>query len=553
MNEKEKINILIVDDRPENLLALENLLESPELNIIKATSGNEALGRMLEYDFALVLLDVQMPEMDGFETAELMRGSAKTRHVPIIFVTAISKEEKHIFKGYDAGAVDYLFKPLDPHVLKSKVNVFLQLYSQKKSLEKTTGHLRRTVEELKKANQMILEQQKSVIEEERLKVLLQMAGATAHELNQPLMVLLGNIELMGMNKDNPEKTAHYVNRVEESGQKISEIVRKIQTIRHDETKAYLNESAITEFDQKIRILLVEDSDGDFETISRILKDHDQINLHRARGIEEALHVLEMDKFDLVFSEYILPDGNGLDFLGEIEKKGDEIPVVIISGQGDEMIVSQVIQAGAYDYLSKTRVNDKSLSRIIANTLEKSRFKRETREVQKKLAEMSTRDELTGLYNRRYFMEALEREVARAKRYETALVLCMLDLDYFKHINDTYGHPAGDMVLSEIGKMLKKRVRESDLTCRYGGEEFTIILPNTEPGNAFQVCDEFRGMVAGYTFKYVGSQFQMTLSIGIAGLSSSEAESADELIALADRALYQAKERGRNRVVLYESA
>ena len=553
MNEKEKINILIVDDRPENLLALENLLESPELNIIKATSGNEALGRMLEYDFALVLLDVQMPEMDGFETAELMRGSAKTRHVPIIFVTAISKEEKHIFKGYDAGAVDYLFKPLDPHVLKSKVNVFLQLYSQKKSLEKTTGHLRRTVEELKKANQMILEQQKSVIEEERLKVLLQMAGATAHELNQPLMVLLGNIELMGMNKDNPEKTAHYVNRVEESGQKISEIVRKIQTIRHDETKAYLNESAITEFDQKIRILLVEDSDGDFETISRILKDHDQINLHRARGIEEALHVLEMDKSDLVFSEYILPDGNGLDFLGEIEKKGDEIPVVIISGQGDEMIVSQVIQAGAYDYLSKTRVNDKSLSRIIANTLEKSRFKRETREVQKKLAEMSTRDELTGLYNRRYFMEALEREVARAKRYETALVLCMLDLDYFKHINDTYGHPAGDMVLSEIGKMLKKRVRESDLTCRYGGEEFTIILPNTEPGNAFQVCDEFRGMVAGYTFKYVGSQFQMTLSIGIAGLSSSEAESADELIALADRALYQAKERGRNRVVLYESA
>ena len=137
MSYTEKANILLVDDRPENLLALESLLESPDLNIVKATSGNEALGLMLKYDFALVLLDVQMPDMDGFETAELMRSSDRTKQVPIIFVTAISKEQQHIFKGYEIGAVDYIFKPLDPRILKSKVNVFLDLYKQKSSLERT--------------------------------------------------------------------------------------------------------------------------------------------------------------------------------------------------------------------------------------------------------------------------------------------------------------------------------------------------------------------------------------------------------------------------------
>ena len=148
MNEINRTNVLIVDDRPENLLALESLLENPSLNILKANSGNEALSLVLQHDFALVLLDVQMPEMDGFETAELMRSSKKTKHIPIIFVTAISKEQQHIFKGYEAGAVDYLFKPLDPHILQSKVKIFLDLHRQKMSLEQTTADLTKTNEKI---------------------------------------------------------------------------------------------------------------------------------------------------------------------------------------------------------------------------------------------------------------------------------------------------------------------------------------------------------------------------------------------------------------------
>ncbi|MBU3144588.1 diguanylate cyclase domain-containing protein [Clostridium sp. CF012] len=148
MNQIDDINILIVDDRPENLFVLENLLENMNCNIIKATSGNEALSLMLDYDFALVLLDVQMPDMDGFETAELMRSSGRTRYIPVIFVTAISNEQKCIFKGYEVGAVDYLFKPIEPVILQSKVRVFIELHSQKKLVEEQSRLLQLKIQEL---------------------------------------------------------------------------------------------------------------------------------------------------------------------------------------------------------------------------------------------------------------------------------------------------------------------------------------------------------------------------------------------------------------------
>ena len=128
-------NILLVDDRPENILVLESILEMPGRTFISAYSGEEALMKLLKYDISLILLDVQMPGIDGFETAKLMRKSLRTRSIPIIFVTAISKEQKHIFKGYESGAVDYLFKPVEPEIVRGKVNIFLELDRQRKLLE----------------------------------------------------------------------------------------------------------------------------------------------------------------------------------------------------------------------------------------------------------------------------------------------------------------------------------------------------------------------------------------------------------------------------------
>ena len=149
--------ILIVDDRIENLLALEGLLGEFNIELFKASSGEEALAYTLDHEFALILLDVQMPGMDGYEVAELLRGNKKTKHIPIIFVTAASKAPSHVFKGYESGAVDYLLKPLVPLVFKSKVGVFIELFSQKEALREKTLEFDRKLIELEELQQQLEE------------------------------------------------------------------------------------------------------------------------------------------------------------------------------------------------------------------------------------------------------------------------------------------------------------------------------------------------------------------------------------------------------------
>ncbi|MDD2733308.1 MAG: response regulator [Desulfuromonadaceae bacterium] len=159
MTEIDKIPFLLVDDRPENLIALESLLEDMNLDIFKATSGNEALSLSLKHDFALVLMDVRMPDMDGFETAEMMRVYPKTSRLPIIFVSAVMKDTMHQFKGYESGAFDYLLKPIDPTILRSKVRVFCDLFQQRQMLEMHGQQLetlvRERTAELREANEQL--------------------------------------------------------------------------------------------------------------------------------------------------------------------------------------------------------------------------------------------------------------------------------------------------------------------------------------------------------------------------------------------------------------
>ncbi len=409
---------------------------------------------------------------------------------------------------------------------------------------------KRTEEELRKANKKILEQQRRVVEEERLKVLLQMAGATAQELNQPLSALLRSIDSMKMHKDDPEKLVQHMVATEKIGRQVSNMAKKLHKAGVHGTMPYQTGLTTVNLDQKINILSVEDSDVGFATIKALLKKHPQMHLSRGRTIKEAAQALARGKFDLVLLDYMLPDGNGLDFLRELDKEGFEIPVVVITGRGDEMTASQVIRAGACDYLPKEMISKKALLQIISNSLETFRLKNEVKITQKRLADMAKKDQLTGLYNRRSFVEVLEREVASARRHGSDLVLCMMDLDHFKQVNDTYGHPAGDMVLSQIGRKLRECIRDSDFICRYGGEEFAVILPHTQPEKARMVCERFREIVAGHPFTCDSSEFAMTISIGMASYSSGTDQSPLEFVGMADQALYEAKNAGRNRVVEY---
>jgi signal transduction histidine kinase len=139
------VDVLLVDDLQENLVALEALIRQPGRRVFQARSGEEALSLMLEHTFALAILDVQMPEMNGFELAELMRGAERTRSIPIVFVTAAGHELNYAFRGYESGAVDFLYKPLDPHAVRSKVNVFVDLFRQRQELQLAREELERAV------------------------------------------------------------------------------------------------------------------------------------------------------------------------------------------------------------------------------------------------------------------------------------------------------------------------------------------------------------------------------------------------------------------------
>ncbi|MCG8634126.1 MAG: response regulator [Desulfobacterales bacterium] len=472
MTDSTKPNILIVDDKPQNLISLEAILENPDVNIIKADSGNAALSKMLDHDFALVLLDVQMPDMDGFETAELIRGNKRNRHIPIIFVTAISKEKKHIFKGYQSGAVDYIFKPLDPDILKNKVGIFLDLFRQRKMIEN------RNIQ-LQKANKTILAQQKSLIEEERLKVMLQMAGAAAHELNQPLMILLANLEMLEFVKNDPQKIFELIPKIQAAGEKISGTVKKIQNVSYDMTTDHDSKTKIIRLDQKINILSIEDSDPSYELFKVCFSKRPSIRLSRAKTIQEAFSRLSRSDFHLILLDYDLPDGTGLDFLNTMKSKNIELPVIAVTGLEDAKIASDLIKAGAFDYLSKKDISKQALLKVVDASLKKFGLRKEMGQAIKKMAEISTKDQLTGLYNRRYMDGALKMELERARRYDTDLCCLMLDLDFFKHVNDTYGHLCGDYVLQEFARDLERTKRQSDYLFRYGGEEFAVLTPQTD--------------------------------------------------------------------------
>lgn len=225
----EKYNILLVDDRPENLITLEGILDSPELEIHTANSGNEALGILLEHDFALVLMDVQMPGMDGFETAEIMRSNERTKQIPIIFVTAISKQRKHIFRGYRAGAVDYLYKPLDLEILKSKMGAFIEFFKHRTALQETTKKLKKTVEELKEAKNLA---------ENATNTKSLFLASMSHEIRTPLNGIIGMADLGLMDTDMNELQKERLEDIKKSGETLLEIINDILDISKVEADAF---------------------------------------------------------------------------------------------------------------------------------------------------------------------------------------------------------------------------------------------------------------------------------------------------------------------------
>jgi CheY-like chemotaxis protein len=222
-----KAGVLMVDDRPDNLLALEAILQPLELRLVRAASGEEALKRLLNDEFAVILLDVQMPGMDGFETAAHIKQRDRTSGIPIIFLTAISREVQHQLRGYDAGAVDYLAKPFEPEVLRAKVAVFVDLWAKNQLLQRQSELLELRLQERDRAQEALARQ---AMELERSNAELeQFAHVVSHDLQEPLHTLSGFLELLSEQhvKVLDEDGQLYVERAMAGADRMRQLVRDL--------------------------------------------------------------------------------------------------------------------------------------------------------------------------------------------------------------------------------------------------------------------------------------------------------------------------------------
>ena len=212
------VKCLLVDDLEENLLALSALLAEDGVKVLTARSGSEALELLLVHDFALAFLDVQMPDMDGFELAELMRGSERTRHIPLIFVTAGAREQHRLFQGYESGAVDFIYKPIEPHILRNKAQVFFQLYRQKQQI---AAELVERTETLR-LNEMF-------------------SALLAHDLRSPLSAIIGSAHLL-QRRSSDQVSVDTAGRILSSGNRMARMIEDMLDLARAPGRRHLDQA-----------------------------------------------------------------------------------------------------------------------------------------------------------------------------------------------------------------------------------------------------------------------------------------------------------------------
>ncbi|MCB1386672.1 MAG: PleD family two-component system response regulator [Nitratireductor sp.] len=447
--------VLVVDDIEANVRLLEARLMAEYFQVLTATNGRDALEICANGQCDIVLLDVMMPEMDGFEVCRRIKADPRSLHLPVVMVTALDQPDDRV-AGLNAGADDVLTKPVNDLALVTRVKSLIRL--------------------------------KMLTDELRLR------ASTGQELNVHDLLVRGS-----------------------SQEKPSLLVVDDQPHSYERILKYLSaENRITLISDP-REALVKAIDGDFDAaiISMSLADLDPLRLC------SQLKSLEQTRM---------------------------LPLLLVSELEQERKVIQALDMGVNDYIRRPVERNELLARV-RTQVRRRRFNLLLRDSVQQTIEMAVTDALTGLNNRRYLDSHMPGmfEQARGKGRPLSMLIC--DIDHFKQVNDSHGHDVGDEVIAEFARRIRKNIRNIDLACRFGGEEFVVAMPDTDMKLARVVAERIRNEVAMHPFvvDHGGKQLAITVSVGIATLETDE-DTPEKLLKRADIGLYQAKRAGRNRVI-----
>jgi len=295
------------------------------------------------------------------------------------------------------------------------------------------------------------------------------------------------------------------------------------------------------------VVVVDDDPSIRRLVKMLLKRSNYAVLECATGAEARVSMADLP-WDLAILDRRLPDTDGVNLCQEIkaDPKLKNRYVIMLTGEDDQQDKIQGLDLGADDYITKPFQPAEFLARIRAGK-RIADLQNELIASNKRLELLSITDGLTRLYNHRHFQDELARQFGEAARYERPLSLALIDLDFFKKINDTYGHAAGDKVLQDVSAIFAGSVRASDLAARYGGEEFIVMMPETALEDAVQFAEKIRIKVEETPIETEAGTVPVTVSIGVSSFPFSKLKSPRELVDAADKALYRAKHRGRNQV------
>ena len=449
--------ILVVDDVPANVKLLEARLSAEYFDVLTATNGAEALSICQRAECDIILLDVMMPDMDGFEVCRRLKSNPATHFIPVVMVTALDNPADRV-RGLEAGADDFLTKPVSDIVLLARVRSLTRL--------------------------------KMMTDELRMRAL------TSLEIGVQA----------------PER------------------------------------SAVTDAGKGGRVLLVDDRPSSYERLAPPLAEEHNVDVETNPA--EALFQAADGDYDLLIVSLDLDNFDGLRLCSQARslERTRHVPILAIADPEHNTRLLRGLVIGVNDYLLRPVDKNELLARA-RTQIKKRRYTDHLRDNVQHSIEAAITDALTGLHNRRYMESHLTTLAEQASSRGKPLALMMLDIDFFKSINDTYGHDAGDDVLREFAVRIRKSIRGIDLACRYGGEEFVIVMPETDLHVAGMVAERLRRSIAGEAFAiHKGAKrIEVTISIGLSTLER-KGESVDDVLKRADNALYRAKHDGRNRVV-----